>query len=246
MSRHEHVRDYITLSECYDRLNEKLFGGKLPGCVLTFEDKGQNYGHYRYLGYVSRDGKTRKDEICLNPRHFLSNTGDLELLQTLAHEMCHQWQYHHGKHSRAGYHNKEWGNQMEFIGLIPSATGEPGSKKTGQCMADYPQKDGRFFIEAGEILKGRELIRFYKREVFQRKTFETATSPQPETSWQHAAEAYASTQGEVSEADSKPPTPSKLKYSCPHCHTNAWGKPGLSLICGSCWDGTEPVYLLKS
>ena len=242
MKRHEHVRDYITLSECYDRLNKGLFSGQLPGCVLTFEDKGQNFGHYRHLGYVSRDGKTRKDEICLNPRHFLTNTGDLELLQTLAHEMCHQWQYHFGKHSRAGYHNKEWGTRMESIGLVPSSTGEPGGRKTGQCMADYPQERGRFLIEAKEILQGRELIRYYKREVFQRKAFGTATGPEP--AWEQAAGAYAETEGTVPVPDSKPPLPSKLKYSCPECRANAWGKPGLKLICGACWDVSNPVRLV--
>jgi hypothetical protein len=26
----------------------------------------------------------------------------------------------------------------------------------------------------------------------------------------------------------------KLKYSCPACSANAWGKPGLNLVCGEC------------
>jgi hypothetical protein len=28
--------------------------------------------------------------------------------------------------------------------------------------------------------------------------------------------------------------PSKLKYTCPDCAANAWGKPGLLLVCGEC------------
>jgi hypothetical protein len=29
---------------------------------------------------------------------------------------------------------------------------------------------------------------------------------------------------------------SKTKYTCPSCDLNAWGKPGIALICGECYD----------
>ena len=29
---------------------------------------------------------------------------------------------------------------------------------------------------------------------------------------------------------------SKVKYTCPHCESNAWAKPKTSLICGTCFD----------
>lgn len=32
----------------------------------------------------------------------------------------------------------------------------------------------------------------------------------------------------------KPRPVSKLKYTCPGCAANAWGKPGLALMCGDC------------
>ena len=32
----------------------------------------------------------------------------------------------------------------------------------------------------------------------------------------------------------KPRPVSKLKYTCPDCRANAWGKPGLALMCGDC------------
>jgi hypothetical protein len=35
-------------------------------------------------------------------------------------------------------------------------------------------------------------------------------------------------------AKDKKPRASKLKYTCPSCSANAWGKPGLSLRCGNC------------
>lgn len=30
------------------------------------------------------------------------------------------------------------------------------------------------------------------------------------------------------------PRPSKVKYTCPTCAANAWGKPALALVCGEC------------
>ena len=40
-----------------------------------------------------------------------------DILGTLVHEMCHQWQHELGNPSRSGYHNKEWGNKMKEVGL---------------------------------------------------------------------------------------------------------------------------------
>jgi len=33
---------------------------------------------------------------------------------------------------------------------------------------------------------------------------------------------------------------SKVKYTCPQCKINAWGKPKLKLICGECTKRMEP------
>jgi predicted SprT family Zn-dependent metalloprotease len=42
--------------------------------------------------------------------------------------------------------------------------------------------------------------------------------------------------GELEEGRGKegPRARNKVKYTCPSCETNVWGKPGLSLVCGDC------------
>ncbi|MBM5564638.1 SprT-like domain-containing protein, partial [Klebsiella quasipneumoniae] len=85
--------------------------------------------------FVSRDGGTT-DEIAMNPAYFAVCPPE-EIMQTLVHEMAHLWQHHFGKPGRRGYHNKEWAERMEEIGLMPSSTGKPGGAKTGDKMADY-------------------------------------------------------------------------------------------------------------
>jgi hypothetical protein len=58
--------------------------------------------------------------------------------------MVHQEQDHFGKPSRNGYHNKGWGLLMERVGLMPSSTGKPGGKRTGQKVSHYILADGPF------------------------------------------------------------------------------------------------------
>lgn len=247
----DHVRDYVTLSDCYDVFNERLFDGMLRGCVLTFEDRGQHFGYYREKGFVGREGE-RRDEICLNPSFFLASTGDLELLQTLVHEQAHQWQYQFGTPSRRTYHNREWANKMLSIGLIPSTTGKPGGSMVGQKMADYPQEGGQFLRIAGEVLASKQLIRWYKEGTVIRRAQEYAAAPADEVPPMVAMMAAlmpspaAGPAVDQAATSGKPAaTPSKVSYRCPDCKARAWGKPGLSLICGKCFDAGGEVVRLE-
>jgi len=98
----------------------------------------------------ARSGDATTDEIALNPECF--GRSDSEILSTLVHEMCHLWQHHYGKPSRAAYHNKEWARKMETLGLIPSDTGQPGGKPTGQRMTHYIAPGALFEREAASLL----------------------------------------------------------------------------------------------
>lgn len=244
----DHVRDYVTLSDCYDLFNARLFDGQLQGCVLTFEDRGQHCGYFRQGGFIGRDGTERRDEICLNPRHFLAKTGDLELLQTLVHEQVHQWQSRFGEASRRTYHNREWAEKMVSIGLVPSHTGRPGGKMTGQQMADYPAEDGRFLSVADEILAKRRLITWYKEGVAIRRAQEYAAMP-PEEGIPAVVAVLAAGLAEVGQREplEQAPfaAPSKVSYRCPKCRLRVWGKPNLSILCGHCHDGSGEIIRLE-
>ncbi|GAA5483993.1 SprT-like domain-containing protein [Haloferula sargassicola] len=242
----DHVRDYVTLSDCYDAFNERLFGGQLRGCVLTFEDRGQHFGYFREGGFVGHDGE-RRDEICLNPQFFLASSGDLELLQTLVHEQVHQWQYQFGTPSRRTYHNREWANKMLAVGLVPSTTGKPGGNMVGQKMADYPQEGGPFLRIAEEVLADKQLIRWYKEGAVIRRAQEYAAAPVEEVPPMVAAVAASMpAQAATGEAPAHPvAAPSKVSYRCPECSARAWGKPGLSLICGKCFDAGGEIVRLE-
>lgn len=132
----------------FDHFNRELFAGQLPHVILNFSrDLKTAVGYYSAKRWESAEQKVHGsldavDEITLNPDHL--KRGRQETASTLVHEMVHLWQNRYGKPSRAGYHNKEWADKMEAVGLMPSSTGKPGGRRVGQRITHYIAKGGAF------------------------------------------------------------------------------------------------------
>jgi hypothetical protein len=137
----------------FDYYNKKPFDGKLNDCMINMSRQRGANGFFQPQNWKKNNLKkeANKDihEISLNP-HYLDRP-DIEWHSTLVHEMVHLWQQDFGKPSRSNYHNKQWARKMEEIGLIPSSTGQPGGKKTGQGITHYVDSNGQF-IEAFNCL----------------------------------------------------------------------------------------------
>jgi predicted SprT family Zn-dependent metalloprotease len=144
-------RTYKTLDDAYRFFNERLFGGKLPGCLITMQRSKQAYGYFAGGRFGSRDGQEVTDEIALNPSHFHERTTE-QSLSTLVHEMAHLQQHHFGTPSRNGYHNKEWARMMRAVGLIPSDTGAAGGREVGQKVSHYIEAYGAFHRACAELM----------------------------------------------------------------------------------------------
>jgi predicted SprT family Zn-dependent metalloprotease len=199
------TRTYHGLSDAYDFFNTRLFGGTLPRCLITMQRKNKTYGYFARDRFGTRDGEEITDEIALNPSHFRARTTE-QSLSTLAHEMVHLWQHHFGeKKSRAGYHNKEWADKMEAIGLEPSDTSLPGGKRTGQRVSHYIRDGGPFHRACTELVKLGFIMPY--------------------------VEMWGDDEARKTR---KKKAASKTKYTCPGCGLNAWAKPDLSLRCGAC------------
>jgi ribosomal protein S27E len=134
--------------------------------------------------------------------------------------MVHLWQFHFGKPGRGYYHNREWAEKMEAIGLMPSDTGKPGGKKTGDSVSDYPISGGKFLTACDSLLTDDYKISWVDRFPPKRVT-------------DYAMNNNANEIGEniVIEETQKA---TREKFTCPKCHTNVWGKPSLRLICPAC------------
>ena len=181
----------------FDYFNTALFEGILPSCMLVFNARGRSLGYFASDRWGKDEGTAH--EISLNPKSLASRTLE-DNLSTLVHEMCHLWQHVFGNPSPGRYHNLEWADKMELVGLKPSHSGQPGGKRTGSRMTHYIETGGRF---------------------------QRAFDAMPES----AKLPWLS----FHQSESQPPKDkNKIKYTCPRCKSNIWGKPGLSVVCFDC------------
>lgn len=219
---------YQTLQEVYHHFNRELFDGKLPECLITLQREKSTYGYFSAQRFVHRDGQVMTDEIALNPSYF-AIVDVREILQTIAHEMVHLWQHHFGDPGRRRYHNKQWADKMQEIGLMPSDTGKPGGRTTGEKMSDYVIEGGRFpkicepFIEQGKFVDW--LDRFPPTPM---RGGRTLAQPGALLALALVRDPEA-VQGEPAVPADKS---NRVKQRCPGCGAQAWGKPSLKLICG--------------
>jgi predicted SprT family Zn-dependent metalloprotease len=157
------TRTYTSLDAAYDHFNRALFSGQLPPCLITMQRHKGAYGYFSGERFASLgNAQEVTDEIALNPATFACRT-PTAILSTLAHEMAHLWQHHFGKPSRSGYHNREWAAKMREIGLIPTDTGQPGGKETGQSMTHTIAEGGHFAQACAAFLATGAAILYHDR-----------------------------------------------------------------------------------
>lgn len=218
------TNQFKTLDDLYKFYNENLFNSELPECIVNMSRKGGSYGFFspeRWRGEADAE-KTTVHEISINP-DFMSRT-DKEWHSTLVHEMCHLWQEEFGNPSRTAYHNKEWADKMERIGLMPSDTGQPGGKRTGQSMTHYIISGG-LFEQVFNMLDEADL-----------KNLRLKYKPRLTISALVAKAGGEGKEGKEGEEPGEPKAPKsgkKFKYTC-SCGNNVWGRDGLRLHCCEC------------
>lgn len=219
--------EYTGLQTAFDYFNKYLFDAKLPECLITFQNHPLARGFYRPKHFNGRvDRKLYTDEIALNPDWFFTRTNE-EILSTLAHEMVHLWQYHFGKPSRDGYHNKEWARKMIEIGLQPVSNDDP-KKIVGQSMTHSIIEKGRFQEIAQKLVKKYSLLNWESGN----------WQPVDDSDIDLLKLLINGSDGNIKTIPAlKPPKKrdrSKVKFSCPNCEQNAWAKETAVLMCGIC------------
>ncbi len=231
---------YGALELAYNHFNTALFDGQLPAVLFTTQRQKNVMGYFALERWVSVDGE-RCHEVAINPT-YIGRSALIELLQTLVHEMAHCWQFTFGKPGRRGYHNKEWANKMEDIGLMPSTTGKPGGAKTGEKMNDYPIPQGRFIRECEALIGGGYGFPWVDRFAQAEADQGIASRPEIEALALEGENLIKLTQsiealignGAFANTSKLPKGRIKSRYSCPECRINVWGKPELNLACSDC------------
>lgn len=227
---------YAELQRAFDHFNKAIFSGLLELPLFTLQRERRTYGYCSRQRFVSRSSGALVDEIAMNPAYFAVRS-IRETLSTLVHEMAHQWQFHHGKPGRGGYHNVEWGFKMESIGLMPSNTGEPGGKKTGDQMTHYIIEGGPFDKACADLLTMEYTLSWLDRYPAERPTPRPAL-PGGQGGDDDNPEGTTPAGSELEEIDGviMPPVEpvnrsNRVKYVCSACKSQTWGKPGLRLLC---------------
>ena len=239
---------YLKLQRAFQKFNEQLFGGSLSNCVITLRANKRTAGYFYKNRFGSKGNDSLYHEIALNPEWF-GVMENIDIYQTLTHEMVHQWQFEFGMPSRAGYHNEEWSAKMQSIGLMPSHNGKPGGKKTGQNMSDYVISGGMLERAYKELVEENCIVTWYDRIILsseqigpiRAKLEKEIQQIQLSGGDQHKLqekELIISALSKMEIIKMKPPgnngDKNKKKYSCPGCKSNVWGKPQLNLVCGDC------------
>lgn len=244
---------YDELQGAFDHYNHRLFGGTLPACLITMQREKRTYGYFSSRRFVHRLDMSMTDEIAINPSYF-GVVPMLEILQTMVHEMCHLWQEHFGKPGRRRYHNKEWADKMEAIGLMPSSTGRPGGARTGEHIMDYAMAGGAFMRATEELLTRDFCISWADRFPPPDSMLEAATiasmsaitiagdddAPIGAESLPAALPGQARLPEDLAALaphlvvrnPEQPNRSNRVKYRCPECAAQVWGKPGLRVLCG--------------
>jgi len=213
MKNKKETADGPTLSQskayqkAFDYFNKVLFDDELsvPMLGLTRSSKVIG-GLFSKDRWCSEEGVT-VHEISIN----INSTAELdvkEVMGILVHEMVHQWQYEHGKPTRNGYHNRQWVEKAESLGLVVQGKGQVVSTSvavdgvTEKAIMDMPD-DALFpWVTTDLDLPG---------------------------GGGGGSEGKGAGKGTGAGKSGK-----RAKYTCSQCGLNAWAKAGSKLICGDC------------
>lgn len=128
-------------------MNELLFESTLTDPVITATHDKKTRAHFAHRRYIDTMTGDTAHEIAVNPMTFCDGDGAARkaVAATFVHEMVHQQiEELVGTPKGGGYHCKAWAMAMENVGLMPSHTGKPGGRRTGQFVTHYIMDGGPF------------------------------------------------------------------------------------------------------
>lgn len=237
---------YDSLTKAYDFFNSVLFDNKLPPCLITLQRKKNVLGYFSDKRFKNKKND-EVSEIAMNPSYFAIRTIE-ETLSTLVHEQCHMFQEKYGKPGRGNYHNKEFADIMFKAGLMTSQTGKEGGKRTGEPMDHYIISDGAFSKACQELIDDDFTLRWVDKYPPIERAYYAPDDDDGHSSddEEETGKIELSKWGIEEEDLPEEPKPTRLKFTCPNCQDNLWGKPSLSVICGKCSDDETTYYFQVS
>lgn len=210
---------FSSLENLYYYYNLVIFDSCLPDCLVNLSRRANSHGFFAPERWKGNNTESVVHEISLNPDTM--SRPDKAWHSTLVHEMVHMWQQTHGTPPRRCYHDKEWADKMEEIGLMPTSTGQPGGKRTGQRVTHYVIEGGPF-DQAFEKITDEQLASLKLPYIPNVPPVLPVDIP--------GIEGTGGGGSSISVKVSRSGV--KSVYTC-DC-AKVWGRPGLNIQCSSC------------
>ena len=244
---------YDDLVAAYRYFNEHLFAGELFTPVLITLRARHTLGIFNELQLENAANGRTAHEIALNPEEFTIHN-ELQVLSTLARMMVQQLMFQRRTRGRRGYINRATADAMAAIGLPTQNASQP-ELDTGDCCLHTIVQDGPFdrvaraFLASLETENRRFRARWADRFPSQGAVDRALVEARRQRTDTVAGEAPLHKPGQpvFQIRSAKPPTekdaPTKIKYQCPVCGNNVWGRPGIPLVCGDDWVALRQMNL---
>ena len=208
----------VCLSEAFDYLNGKLFGGTLPKAMVMFTRNSRIVGGYFVPNSWRNEDGVTVHEISINANN-MAEGDEVLLYSILVHEMTHLWQHVYGNPGRGGYHNQEWADFAKTIGLKPSSANDPETE-TGDSVSTTLIEGGPAMLAIASMPESIS-IPWY-----------AVSMADPEGD--PGRRARPKPGGKAKDGVPAPRGGRRTKYTCPQCGANLWGKPALAVMCIPC------------
>ena len=207
----------------FDWFNEKLFDGQLPRPMLCLTRNANVVGGYFNKDKWHDDVGNSIHEIAINA-NMMEQGSVVELMHTLIHEMIHLKQEVVGKPSRHGYHNSEYADWAEAMGL--ECKDVKTKQRTGHMIATK-------ILDGGKAAKAIALLP--DEHIFPWMAVRTKEDGDESGGGGTGGGSSGGTETKGGDG-SEPPRRSgtRSKFTCAICGLNAWAKPGAKLVCGEC------------
>jgi hypothetical protein len=141
------IYEHAAFEIAFRHFNQRLFGSRLPDCLITLQDCGEALGNFSQSGFSQRDDGSLINSIVLNCSGFEKMT-DPEIFSHLGREMVNCLLAHSKSASPHGYLNRKWAYAMLAIGLVP-ANGKGGM--TGRQVRHSIAEGGGFWHACNEL-----------------------------------------------------------------------------------------------
>ena len=207
------IEQYKLLDDAYKSFNQKLFNNELPECMIVLHRRKNSYGYFHAERFIDRQSikKTKKQKEIKSFDELALNPDDFNRPDiAILSTLAHEMA-HVWRHRCSGRKPSRGGYHDKVWVKKMEEIGLMPSSTGKEGGKKTGQKVSHYIIKDGKF--ERHCLQFLKNKTIKLSSFQVLTMGKERKD--------------------------KLKYSCPSCGMNVWGKKGLNIDCGDCGERLE-------